>query len=533
MMNSSATIFTQQKFSLNNDLLWRILDINANMYHKSEEEIPALTTLRLTSQVSASWRELAISAASLWGSVINLNHLNQKKGHWRDEVLKRSKLSLLCVKGKTGSSLQSAEFFASILTDHWHRIRILDLEKSGNIEYIGVQVLITLFSRSAPFLENFTVPTLYSRPGSAPLIDDAFRIFSDNAPFLRNFKHFTVMPSHIHAPWMSQLRRLVLIQPISAHKFIGALSSMSLLESLTATCHLIKDSRMNPLPVVTVSRLNQLYFNCNLATSTEWIHILSKITPATDCSLRFVFHLSNREAQLTATDMALAMSLLSNYSQRHFNTCKALSVGLLIKPTSIILLDTEKIAFSKDDVGLDRFEFSLSQSSPFPSRASPSVLESIGQCHWNSVETLKLSIEDPIGPSDINFIKFVSSLISLTSLTVWPRTLQLLSRIPTHLVSTLFPCLQDLCYITEEAQQSDSVILKPFLKLRKKVGRPISVLYLGGDYIQNQDFRFLDVYHDLTVVWWFYDEWQERDQRMEYRCGSGKPGVLDFASKKR
>jgi len=40
-----------------------------------------LTTARHTSQVCASWRQLIIGSTSLWGSIFDLEFLNQKLGY--------------------------------------------------------------------------------------------------------------------------------------------------------------------------------------------------------------------------------------------------------------------------------------------------------------------------------------------------------------------------------------------------------------------------------------------------------------------
>ena len=92
---------------LDRDVLWQIFALNAVI-----EELPEgvytyndllrrspLTTARHTSQVCASWGQLIIGSPSLWGSILDLEFLNQKSDTWRKEVLLRTGNSELSISG--------------------------------------------------------------------------------------------------------------------------------------------------------------------------------------------------------------------------------------------------------------------------------------------------------------------------------------------------------------------------------------------------------------------------------------------------
>ncbi|KDR77727.1 hypothetical protein GALMADRAFT_411780 [Galerina marginata CBS 339.88] len=86
------------RVQLNRDLLWQIFSLNAEIGPLEPEphDIPAIHTLRHTSQVCSAWRDLALDCRSLWARVIDFNCLRHEE--WRDEVLRRTATSPLSVR---------------------------------------------------------------------------------------------------------------------------------------------------------------------------------------------------------------------------------------------------------------------------------------------------------------------------------------------------------------------------------------------------------------------------------------------------
>ncbi|KDR71570.1 hypothetical protein GALMADRAFT_159398 [Galerina marginata CBS 339.88] len=511
----------EQNFALNQDLLWRILNINADMDLESEGRIPALTTLRRASQVSSFWRELVLSSPSLWGKVINLDHLNQETADWRGEVLRRAGESPLHLKGTTGITKKSAKFFASVLVDHWERIQILNLDPRGEINYIGAQLLVTLFSRPAPFLQSVTVPSLYFNKHL--VVDDKYHLFSNKAPSLRHFKPFSAeIPAHLEAPWIPQLRSFYLMHPVTSRQLLEAFATMPLLEKFTGKCYLTADPEANSLPAVTLCHLNQIIVDPG--DSKEWINILSKITPAAACSLNFILSLRSINP-ITTNELFVACRVLSTYSQRYFNIHKRHSICLRIAER---LFNLYEIADNLNAPPTSEFAFYLSlRCSPFPTHASSTFFSHLTLYPWDKVEYLILAIEDNPVPSDSNLIKTLSSLTSLQSLTLKTETLQLLVEIPPDIGSTLFPSLRQLNYssLTPRGGLHPDALsaLKQFLTSREALRRPIEALELQG-YVHGmseQDFQFLDAFVGLRVVWWV------NGQKKEHVCGSMVSNVVD------
>jgi len=66
---------------LSRDLLWYIFSVNAEMQPLEPEsrDIPAINTLRHTSQVCSTWRDIVLDTKSLWGRVIDFNCLRNKE----------------------------------------------------------------------------------------------------------------------------------------------------------------------------------------------------------------------------------------------------------------------------------------------------------------------------------------------------------------------------------------------------------------------------------------------------------------------
>ncbi|KAF8884059.1 hypothetical protein CPB84DRAFT_1750497 [Gymnopilus junonius] len=110
---------------------------------KSENYNPAVDTLRHISQVSSSWRNLALNSSPLWGCVLNLTRLEGSK-KWLDEVVKRSKKSWLYIKAVPKGEVRDIRYNR---TD-----RIWDLDLKPALEFGPIEEpreWCSLFSRSS------------------------------------------------------------------------------------------------------------------------------------------------------------------------------------------------------------------------------------------------------------------------------------------------------------------------------------------------------------------------------------------------
>ncbi|KDR76566.1 hypothetical protein GALMADRAFT_450883 [Galerina marginata CBS 339.88] len=124
------------RFYLPQDILWYtfyfIVQPPVNCTRNASEH-SALISLRHLSHVCASWRGLLLASSSLWGMAIELDNLSQRTCHWRNEVLRRTGKSLLNIRCHIGSGALGVldHFLASLLDEHWPRIRNLDIKLSG------------------------------------------------------------------------------------------------------------------------------------------------------------------------------------------------------------------------------------------------------------------------------------------------------------------------------------------------------------------------------------------------------------------
>jgi len=114
--------------------LWSIFSWIANMKQPRTStffpEPRALTSTCQCSQVCQNWRRILLHASSLWGNVLDLDALSLGNDNWRNEILRRTGISLLSVRGiqqPLGRSKSSREFFYSLLEKNWDRIRLLHI----------------------------------------------------------------------------------------------------------------------------------------------------------------------------------------------------------------------------------------------------------------------------------------------------------------------------------------------------------------------------------------------------------------------
>ncbi|KAF8963098.1 hypothetical protein BDZ97DRAFT_1920004 [Flammula alnicola] len=66
-------------------------------HHDFDRFNSSLKTSRRSSQVCSHWQEIILRQSILWGSCIDFTALEQEKGDWREEVLRRTGNSLLSI----------------------------------------------------------------------------------------------------------------------------------------------------------------------------------------------------------------------------------------------------------------------------------------------------------------------------------------------------------------------------------------------------------------------------------------------------
>ncbi len=121
----STTFEKRPVVHLNHDLLYHILQMNADMFVDRN----ALKTIRMASQVCRHWRDGILSMASLWAKLIDLSSLRGAADLWRDELMRRSGTSLLWIATPASTiwddSTGIISFLSSVVDKNWNRIQKL------------------------------------------------------------------------------------------------------------------------------------------------------------------------------------------------------------------------------------------------------------------------------------------------------------------------------------------------------------------------------------------------------------------------
>ncbi len=173
--------------SLDFDLLWYIISLNADMFNNER----ALETTLATSRVCRGWRTSMLSVPSLWAHLIDLDHLRWCTVGLRREIVRRSGTMLLWVKARrcVGHHLDHPAhhmtFVMDTLDEIWDQIHRLDANIL--IEYVGFHQWAPL-CRPAPHLAllNLTFiehtflymerPVLYLLGGAAPMVRGLYEV---------------------------------------------------------------------------------------------------------------------------------------------------------------------------------------------------------------------------------------------------------------------------------------------------------------------------------------------------------------------
>ncbi|KAF9559642.1 hypothetical protein CPC08DRAFT_708686 [Agrocybe pediades] len=91
---------------LHEEVLWKVFLLNTDFGIYSTFESSPLTTARHCSHVRRQWRSIFLSSSVIWGRVVDIEDLGQKKSGWKKEVFTRSGEALLWVYARILSEAQ-------------------------------------------------------------------------------------------------------------------------------------------------------------------------------------------------------------------------------------------------------------------------------------------------------------------------------------------------------------------------------------------------------------------------------------------
>ena len=164
------------------DLLWHVVNMNADMYNDER----ALETTLATSRVCRGWRAFMLKMPSIWAHLIDLDNLHWRTAEFRREMIRRSGTVFLWVKARGCVDLDSParymkDVFNILVDENWGRIQRLDANII--IEHVRPDQWASL-CLPAPHLESlnltFDYPKQYGRRRTLSLLGGA-------APMVRGF----------------------------------------------------------------------------------------------------------------------------------------------------------------------------------------------------------------------------------------------------------------------------------------------------------------------------------------------------------
>ncbi|KDR70422.1 hypothetical protein GALMADRAFT_159902 [Galerina marginata CBS 339.88] len=500
---------TTQPSKLDEDLLWQTFSFVTNMGEESDEKFPVLVTLRNSSQVCSTWRNLILSTSSWWARNLNLRLLNQKSNDWRNEVLRRTGEALLHITGPVRR--ENVQFVEAILTEHWARIQVLRLYASHSID------LLQYIQQPAPFLEVFKIPEMYTSRDEQRLANPQFRLFDNSAPSLQCFYAFTrAFATFVHAPFLSQLRRLRLWgTDLTPRQLLDVLGTIRSLEELDGGQIIEGTDDTNFLPLVSLPRLRHISLDGE--NVRVWLAVVSNIVPAQKCVL--LATLLHQDELLQLTDLASTLQTLSRYSHRQFESESATGLSLHLYKRGF-KLQHRHIAPARIP---NLLSFCLIADSALSTHMVSTILKLLATCNFSVANSLDLKLEQLEGILDLadpSLGQLLFSLPSVETLMTHFPTFKLLLDLPATHANVLIS-LRKINYQFLEATPE----LMAFLHWRKRVGYPIKVLDVTTYTVydeQNRDFRILDTLPGLKVTW------KVEEEMMEYLCGSGNPEILNF-----
>ncbi|KDR72348.1 hypothetical protein GALMADRAFT_143190 [Galerina marginata CBS 339.88] len=437
-LNDSPSIF-----NLPSDILWHIFSLNADMRLRSEDYEPALDTLRHTSQVCSSWRELALASPLLWSRVINIAcFLHRKAGiikYWSTEVMKRTQTGLLDIKAKL--EIPVAESIAEkLLSENWERIRSVYIY--FRCTPISDGPWRAIFQRPAPMLESFYINC---EEGNTEPTSSDFVIFKGEAPLLQDLWVVNLALDLKTVPWASNLRHIDINSTIPTSELLRALFIIPFpfLESIdfesTDSSTEDSDRRMEddwnhqlPLRPISLPFLDSIVLSISEDFSTV-LTMLGHITPSVACVLRLVCY------QIVPDNSSL--DILHNVLPKYLRY----AAGLAPVMNAYVWLTNERIAFFPYNES--SFFFDLWLAGGLQEKTISTFLSCLKDSQFRIDELKTLSLEIESSDSSVaneSIAEFVSDLTAIEHLDTNTQTLNYLDRLQRKNGVVACPSLQKI-----------------------------------------------------------------------------------------
>ncbi|KAH9475114.1 hypothetical protein JR316_0012225 [Psilocybe cubensis] len=457
--------------------------------------------------------------------VFDLDLMSQYDESWRKLILERSKNARLCISGTIrGGHFSFDAFFVNLLHNHWPRIRRLDV-------FVGDHYLLEtdawdIFQQPALQLEIFKL--YFEEEGSALFSDPDSPIFANNAPVLREFMFPDTSTKYmsLQAPWLRQLRSLVMISGFGASELLETLRELPQLEYLE-----LRESILEPVDcnasIVCLPNIRKLTISNTLSTS---LFFLKHITLSPGASINLLTE-ERMDTHDRVSDSVVdeVCGQISRYTKNYINNDYGLAKSIFVKigpPTFAFKMRktaNELIPMpSENDFRIGIFSNHLSRD------AVPKMMACLDPRQFT--ETIRLEfipymidiIEDA-QPTITSLLRALSSVkVMMTSENGLRAFMNAQSEYP-----DILPAMDTfwLKYIEPTSERFPQLLLD-FLHSRRDAGKPVTTINISDSswqFKEKLDWGYLEVIDGLTVI--LRHDSQVLDH---YTCGTGNPKTLDM-----
>ncbi|KJA19426.1 hypothetical protein HYPSUDRAFT_204641 [Hypholoma sublateritium FD-334 SS-4] len=418
------------------DILWCIVQINADMFNYDE----ALETTLATSRVCRDWRNFMLSTTSIWAHLIDLDHWVWSTAEGRSEFIRRSGTALLWMKlHDMYGPLHCNKHLLNVVGKHLERIQ--RLEVTITLEYVDQWSLLFF---PAPHLESFSI-TFDDRSRKFNHILSS--LFGGSAPLLRELyfrghrSNLTTAPSS----WLHQLRSLDLEGEPTVSKTLGVLTLTTNLVNLWL--YQIRADRTTPtLSLVSLPKLAYLdmHLHTHTATLTSGAVLLDHLRIPPICSLNLLVHSIHRRAIDEESTCAAIIRAISTCARASFTHHAPQNLCLTITPRHFTLETT-----THPDGPTFRFSMELLLQQVFPKHTLPILLSEFSLPYFSKVTSFRVRISSVNRPVP-EIPTFMACLPSVNTIKTDKWSLRHLIRAPVALKRAdtgpriLFPTLKIL-----------------------------------------------------------------------------------------